>query len=231
MSYILDAIKKSEAERNQGIAPGALAGSAAPPRPRSSFRTIGLVVAINLAALGGWWWWQNMHVATVADGAVTSGPATDLGAPPPTGLDHPTSQRVTDAEVAATSAPAMPAGDTQSAAPPTVVSPPAVVEGPTIVTPDRIVTPAPVSTEPPPEQTSDSLALSAEAPPSEPDFSTHVYAEDPSLRAVTLHGRRLVEGDLIEPGMRLIEITETGVIVDYHGKRMAFDVLQDWRSE
>jgi general secretion pathway protein B len=74
----------------------------------------------------------------------------------------------------------------------------------------------------------------APAPPTPParlpEFSTHVFADDPQLRAVTLDGRRLTEGDLISPGMRLLEITESGVVLDVNGERVVFDVLQDWRS-
>jgi hypothetical protein len=30
--------------------------------------------------------------------------------------------------------------------------------------------------------------------------------------------------------MRLLEITESGVVLDVNGERIVFDVLQDWRS-
>ena len=60
-------------------------------------------------------------------------------------------------------------------------------------------------------------------------FSTHVYATDSSMRAVTLDGRRFVEGDEIRPGVRIREITETGVILDVNGRAIPVDVLQDWR--
>ena len=60
-------------------------------------------------------------------------------------------------------------------------------------------------------------------------FSTHVYADDPTLRAVTLDGRRFVEGDTISAGVQLKEITETGVVLDIDGRSVAMDVLQDWR--
>ena len=60
-------------------------------------------------------------------------------------------------------------------------------------------------------------------------FSTHVYATDPSMRAVTLDGKRYVEGDSIEPGVRIKDITETGVVLDIRGRLVSVDVLQDWR--
>jgi general secretion pathway protein B len=60
-------------------------------------------------------------------------------------------------------------------------------------------------------------------------ISTHVYADDAGMRAVTLNGRRLVEGDTVSTGVRLKEITETGVILDVNGRDVALEVLQDWR--
>jgi general secretion pathway protein B len=60
-------------------------------------------------------------------------------------------------------------------------------------------------------------------------FSTHVYASDPTRRAVTLNGRRLVEGDSISKGVVLKEITETGVILVVNGRDVPLEVLQDWR--
>ncbi|MCX7064002.1 MAG: general secretion pathway protein GspB, partial [Proteobacteria bacterium] len=60
-------------------------------------------------------------------------------------------------------------------------------------------------------------------------FSTHVYADDPTMRAVTLNGRRYVEGDTISEGVVLKQITENGVILDMDGQIVAMDVLQDWR--
>jgi general secretion pathway protein B len=60
-------------------------------------------------------------------------------------------------------------------------------------------------------------------------FSTHVYADDPTMRAVTLNGRRYVEGDTLSAGVVLKQVTETGVVLDMNGQIIAMDVLQDWR--
>ena len=49
------------------------------------------------------------------------------------------------------------------------------------------------------------------------------------MRAVTVHGKRFVEGDMITKGVRLVEITETGVVLEANGRRIPLDVLQDWR--
>ncbi|TDJ42426.1 MAG: hypothetical protein E2O54_02325 [Gammaproteobacteria bacterium] len=175
MSYILEAIKKSEAERNLGVSPGALASSTPVSGTTTPVRIATAIIILNVAALGGWWWWQLGTPATLeaADAALPA--SISEGPSPPSDAVYPrrpVSQRIEQAPVL-----------------------------------------------PPPE------------PPARlPEFSSHVFADDPQLRAVTLDGRRLTEGDLISPGMRLLEITENGVVLDVDGKRIVFDVLQDWRS-
>ena len=187
MSYILDAIKKSEAERNLGVAPGALASPTPVSGTTTSARIAATVVVLNVAALGGWWLWQDRTTAIGTASVVATIDAV------------PTS---TQARPPATPETALRSIDQPSQ---TLVSPSmSVVKSPAVPTP--------------------------EPPARLPEFSTHVFADDPQLRAVTLDGRRLTEGDLIAPGMRLLEITESGVVLDFNGERIVFDVLQDWRS-
>ena len=186
MSYILDAIKKSEAERNQGFSPGALAAVHDAPRTGTTIRIVAVVVVINLAAIGGWWMWQQTRATWVA-------PAADVPTPAVADVARPAEATLPESEAPAVE-PTLPT-TTPARVADTVE--PAPAAAPTVIRP----------------------------PPRAPAFSTHVYADDRDLRAVTLDGRRLTEGDLIEPGMHLVEITETGVIVDYHGERIAFDVL------
>ena len=90
--------------------------------------------------------------------------------------------------------------------------------------PAAVVTPTPVNSV----KREASPAIVDPAPP-QFAFSTHVYADDPTMRAVTLNGRRFVEGYTISPGVVLQEITETGVVLDMNGGIVAVDVLQDWR--
>ena len=180
MSYILDAIKKSEAERNLGVSPGALAAPMPASGSTTSLRIATVIVVLNVAALGGWWLWQERPAGIVETTAAAPAfshaipsPAPDAA---PRSIDQP-SQALVD-----------------------------------LSTPTAKPKPAPKPT----------ARL--------PEFSTHVFADDPQLRAVTLDGRRLTEGELIGPGMRLLEITESGVVLDFNGERIEFDVLQDWRS-
>ena len=189
MSYILDAIKKSEAERNQGFSPGALAAVHDAPRTGTTrqLNNVDLpVLGFPRRAIGGWWMWQQTRATWVA-------PAADVPTPAVADVARPAEATLPESEAPAVE-PTLPT-TTPARVADTVE--PAPAAAPTVIRP----------------------------PPRAPAFSTHVYADDRDLRAVTLDGRRLTEGDLIEPGMHLVEITETGVIVDYHGERIAFDVL------
>ena len=195
MSYILDAIKKSEAERNLGVSPGALASATPVSRTTTSVRIMTVIVLLNVTALGGWWWWQGRAPGPVATAGVAVAPSTNAVAPSTKEHQSPPSDTVHPARLPMRKTTEQPS--------------------PRLVRPSIPVAKAPV----PPAPTARL-----------PEFSTHVFADDPQLRAVTLDGRRLTEGDLISPGMRLLEITESGVVLDVNGERIVFDVLQDWRS-
>jgi hypothetical protein len=59
-------------------------------------------------------------------------------------------------------------------------------------------------------------------------FSSHIYASDASLRAVTINGSRLSEGDHIGDQLILREITQDGVVLEANGERFTVGVLKDW---
>jgi hypothetical protein len=61
------------------------------------------------------------------------------------------------------------------------------------------------------------------------DFSTHVYADDPSLRAVVVNGQRLTQGEAMGE-LQLSEITEDGVIVRFESYLIGISVLDSWNN-
>lgn len=182
MSYILDALKKSEAERSRGSAPTLLTiPSAGVFKSNAARWALLAALIINVAALVVWFY-------------------------RPTPMDPQ---------------------------PPAVSVVPAPQSAPAAATP--VDAPAPPIVAPvAPVQSTAQIEQAVARRASEPavgrfDFSTHVYADDPALRAVTLDGRRYVEGDTISNGVQLKAITETGVVLDIDGRTVAMDVLQDWR--
>lgn len=59
-------------------------------------------------------------------------------------------------------------------------------------------------------------------------FSTHIYADDPSLRAVVVNGRRLTEGDATA-GATLEHVTATGVVMEFENYLVEIPVIDDWQ--
>ena len=58
-------------------------------------------------------------------------------------------------------------------------------------------------------------------------FSTHIYSEDPELRAIVANGQRLAEGDRIR-GLEILAITETGVTLAFENYRVEVPIVTDW---
>ncbi len=61
------------------------------------------------------------------------------------------------------------------------------------------------------------------------EFSTHVYADDPALRAVVVNGQRLTEGNSLG-ALYLNEITENGVVFATGDYLVDIAVLDDWQN-
>jgi general secretion pathway protein B len=59
-------------------------------------------------------------------------------------------------------------------------------------------------------------------------FSSHMYASMPRFRSVTVNGLRLREGDALQAGLRLLEVTETGVIMQVNESLFQVDILSQW---
>lgn len=212
MSYILDALKKSEAERSRGVVPTLLTPSHA--TFRSSAVGWGLIAAlvINAGLFAAWLYWPR-DVATTTTVRVAEPPAAAIPDIAPSSVAR--SASTTSASVASA------APSSAMATQPNVIQEP---EPPfeTSIDPKPVISPPPMANRRSP-------VAAADAGAADLSFSTHVYGTDPSMRAVTMDGKRFVEGDEIRPGVRIREITETGVILDVNGRPIPVDVLQDWR--
>ena len=181
MSYILDALKKSEAERNRSGAPSLLALRQVDLGSRTGMRALLAALIINACLVGFWLFWRSEPAAIVGN--------------------QPTATRVLEP---ATAAP--------------------------LIAQRAPFTPAEPTTVPDPESVVvDSTSTTKAMEFADLTFSSHIYADDPTMRAVTVNGRRLLEGDTISAGVRLKQITETGVILDVNGRTVPLEVLQDWR--
>ncbi len=59
-------------------------------------------------------------------------------------------------------------------------------------------------------------------------FAGHVYSSNPSQRSIIINGYAMSEGDMIVDGLRVKHITRDGVIFDYQGQLFRKEILQDW---
>lgn len=59
-------------------------------------------------------------------------------------------------------------------------------------------------------------------------FSSHIYSNDAKYRMVNINGKMLHEGDFVAQGIRLVRITEEGVVLSYQGYTFEVSVLHGW---
>ena len=59
-------------------------------------------------------------------------------------------------------------------------------------------------------------------------FSSHIFAEDPTLRLVNINGKNIREGDTVADDLLLLEISEEGVVFFFQSYSFEMSVLRDW---
>jgi general secretion pathway protein B len=203
MSYILDALQKSEQQRKNQNTPDLMTVHPT-DHPSTIYKmpwvaiTVSLIM-LNLTGIGLWLFQNSNNTPTLATETATafesSAPlvgmttATDATKPrEPTYAPEPSAdpeQRITPADY-------------------------------TDLDSNRIIAPQRISELP------DDIQRQI------PDlvFSSHLYSDD--FRLVNINGRMMRENEYIAPELRLVEITEDGVILDFREYRFTMSVLQDW---
>lgn len=194
MSYLLDALRKSEEERLKNQKRPARAGftfirDEAPSR--KSKNIFGLILTSFMLAialiLGAGWWWSQSDTA-VSDVSATAEPFTAPGAdmvkdksPPPIPVQK------------------------------TIPQPPSVVAEKTQAEPPALpLAEIPYLTE---------MSIDFQQKIPRLQFSGHVYSPEPSLRLIMINDAVIREGGLIEAELVLEEITTDGVVISLSGTR------------
>lgn len=62
----------------------------------------------------------------------------------------------------------------------------------------------------------------------EMNFAGHVYSSRPASRSVIINGSVMSEGDVVVQGINVVEITPSGVVFSLHDELFRMDILQDW---
>jgi general secretion pathway protein B len=225
MSFILDALRKSESERRRSTAPmlaGVPVEVSRPAVPGWMWAVIG-ALAVAVLVLGGAWWNSTRSGAPPG----TSSPAAEVPARQPSGDRLPVTNAVATA--------VEPATDTRPpSARPAVSSPaPPVTAGPA-VTPQAAAEPAaPLraddSRDRPAIAPAPAAASRRESLPTVDEaraggvnlpllsLELHVYHADPASRWVYINGARYTEGRQIAAGPALVEIVPEGVVIGQGG--------------
>jgi general secretion pathway protein B len=231
MSYILDALRKSDQQRQRGAPPLTLtapAAEAAPKRASISLNGLLAVVLVGAGMVVGWLrpWQHAVPVPPpIAAKPRASGPVMAAPAPVPVLREKAGKPELEPAlrKSAAAAQAAHPAGggaarqDAPAQVRPEVAPAPSKVPaGTPAATPDKPGAAERAEAEPEPRV----MALS-ELPASIrqelPNLTISLlsYASNPKDRFAMIDDKLLRQGDLIAPGVRLEQITPDGVVIAY----------------
>ncbi len=225
MSYILDALKKSDHERKQGSVPGLQTVHLPVSIESSSSRWPYIVIAflmLSLAFVLGLLRPWDDSIQTVENNIVKEKDTTEKIINPVSKVQKElavinprTQQRQNDAKVPVVIQQAEPL---KKEIYQVVKKPEPSVEF--------------IEKTPSPEI--DSVPHLYDMPPlvqqAIPDmiFAGHVYSSDANQRSVIVNGHSMSEGEVVIDGLKVEKITQKGVEFNYRGQLFRMEILQDW---
>jgi general secretion pathway protein B len=223
MSYILDALKRADAERERGAVPGLQSRHAAMPaakagcHPQNRLWLAAAALALGGTAAGLWLWQQpsgTERLAAVEPAVATPPPLAQPVLPPP----RP--------------APALPPAETAPRV--AASSPPAVVRA----APRPVPAASAVAVQPPPRPRPEPVARTAPTPAAPtavrllsdlPEdlrrqipplaITGTVYSANPDKRLLLVNNQVLSQGSLAAPGLTLEEIQAKSSVFSFRGTR------------
>jgi general secretion pathway protein B len=245
MSYILDALKKSDQERRQGEIPTLESDHAvliAVRNQRSARKRKMLFLLFSACLLvlaAGLWQWRSQtdipriikktaaqeQTAVVAESALQS-PSQPAGQNVPDQLDVPAEKPASQAAVPAQESAPPPPAPAQRV-PETV---PVTIAEPTVVPPatENQAAPRPQAEQPPPPPPAKATSQPDKNPPLLKDLPVaqqknipnismagHVYSDEPARRMIMINNKIVREGERIGDNLKLVRITWDGVILSH----------------
>jgi general secretion pathway protein B len=213
VSFILDALRKSEHERQRSAVPGLSQVPLATPQPqipRWTLVVIGVLVAAVLILGGAWWQSARAPVALDPSSAATRERSGELpSAPTPSAAPSTEPARPIVSEPSASDAPSL-----ASAAAPEIAPSTARENDPPAFAAPRLDLPA----DRPALPSAAALAAEGVALPSL-RLELHAYSERPRDRFVFINGRKYAEGERLTEGPQLLAIEPTGAVLAHAGRR------------
>ena len=246
MSYILDALRRAQAERGRGSVPG-LHTPATPvagpnmqgPAPARGLPWLGIAALAGAGAVAGvWWLWRSppVTVAAVAPAPTmpvpVAVPAPVPQQPPPT-ASAPAHAPVAEPALVAAPAPAPTptsprAAQVEAPSPPARAgrSAPAPAPAPAVAT--RTLAPRAVQpASPSPQESTGTVFALADLPAAVREqlptlqLAGVTYSANPLYRMVIVNGQVLHEGNTAAPGLVLERIEPTRTVWAFRGYRYA----------
>ena len=214
MSFILDALRKSEAERQRQSGPGIAEAGYRPPAPKRSVWVPALiaVLAANLMLLAAFWWrGGNRSTAPPPPAAVEAPVAT---APPPHVVTPASAARAAGSEdlpVPFEAAAPVEAGTDSPRI--EVLEPPSGA-----VLSARTGAGGGSSGDVP---SAEQLVTAGVLTGQQLHLDLHVFSTRPSERFVFINTHKYVEGAEVQDGVRIEQITPDGVVLSKNGTRFS----------
>ena len=222
MSLILEALRKSEAERQAASLPGLINATAgSPAKRRRPLWPWALPLVLVAGLLLGWWaprWWTPADDPAPA----SAGPVADIPIEP--SADAAAAPASAESPAGSVEQPTIPPparAPTTPDAPPATAAPPVIDRAtPPEPGPEPAPSRAPATAQPAP--VADAARL-AQMPSAQRQalpalkLSVHVFNEDPAGRFAIVDGRRVTEGDALGQGVQLREIRRDGLLLEIDG--------------
>jgi general secretion pathway protein B len=246
MSYILDALRKSDQQRQRGAAPTLLAGQATAVAPKQpAFLAYGLLAAVLVGAgmVIGWLRpWQTEHAAPLANVAAAKPPEASMRQSAPVRTEivaAPAPEPQVQSATQATQIAPAPGPVPVRAIPPASATTPVKSQSPASAGAEALGKPqddvaavsrkaAAVPQQPLGTSAADSapaqnvisiaeLPLALQQELPAMTISVHAYSGNPGDRLVGINNQMLREGQYVVPGLKLEQITPDGMILGYKG--------------
>ena len=210
MSFILEVLKKSEAERQRQAGPALLEMRVVARQRRWPLwaLVVGVLLVVNVLALA----WFALRSTTTAG----RGPMNTTTAAPPAAITSATPDATTATMAPTTGGPQAPGSALTTPAGATDPQP-APIEGdnPADLEPAVNSVPSTAPVVPEGANLQNYAELNGKLP--ELRLDLHVYAAKPAERYAFINMHKVREGDLTPEGVRVMQITSEGVVLDYRG--------------
>ncbi len=216
MSFILDALKKSESERQRQAGPALLEMRIVRPTRRLPIwaLVVGALLIISVAALA---WVVLRPTAAPATAQVNPAPPTGPVTPGIAAAAAPPASAMAQAQGTVPAGPVVPTPVSPSASMNTMPSQNAAAADDNPADTEPAVSAPPVSRQE--ASSSQNLHTYAELGGSLPELrlDLHVFSQNPAERYAFINMHKMHEGDATPEGVQVKEITREGVVMEYRG--------------